>query len=176
MREARQKSARNVGEQETLKARIEEVERLLLAAVESSCSKESMTGSMKMLQVCRSVLQCVAVCCGVLQCVAKESMTGSMKVLQCVAVCCCILQCAAVCCSNLQCVDVCCSALQCVAVCCSVLQCVAVCCREFVLQRAYDGLYENAADVFQCVAVCCGVLQCVAMCCGALHKRVSWAL
>ena len=55
------------------------------------------------VQLCCSVLQCVAVCC---------------SVLRCVAVCCSVLQCVAVC------VAVCCSVLQCVAVCCSVLQCV----------------------------------------------------
>ena len=43
------------------------------------------------------------------------------SVLQCVAVCCSVIQCDAVCCSVLQCVAVCCSVLQCVAVCCSVL-------------------------------------------------------
>jgi len=94
------------------------------------------------------VLQCVAVCwtrscvrihviievcCSVLQCVAVF-----YSVLQCVAMCCNVLQCVAVCwtrscasTSSLRCVAVCCSVLQCVAVCCSVLQCVAVCCSEF---------------------------------------------
>ena len=57
------------------------------------------------VQVCCSVLQCVAVCCRVLQCVAE---------------CCSVLQCVAVCCSVLQCVAVCCSMLQCVVLCCSV--------------------------------------------------------
>jgi len=61
------------------------------------------------VEVCCSVLQCVAVCC-----------TG---VLHCVALCCSVLQwCVAVCCSGV---------LQCVAVvCCSVLQ-YTVCCRVF---------------------------------------------
>ena len=39
------------------------------------------------------------------------------SVLQCVAACCSVLQCVAVCCSVLQCVAACCSVLQCVAVC-----------------------------------------------------------
>jgi len=109
------------------------------------------------LEVCCSVLQCVAVCCSVLQCVAVCcSVLGC--VLQCVAaalldfshsplaiakpysmplktlptcVVVRVLQCV------LQCVvlwllrtvgAVCCSVLQCVAVCCCVLQCAAVCC------------------------------------------------
>jgi len=68
------------------------------------------------------VLQCVEVCCSVLQCVAV--------LLQCVAVCCSVLQCVAVCYSVLQ---YCCSVLQCVAVCASLesLVCcsiVSVCC------------------------------------------------
>jgi len=63
------------------------------------------------------------------------------SVLQCVAVCCSVLQCAAVCCSALQCVAVCCSVLQCVAVCCRVLQCAAVCCS--VLQSFGVSLHHN---------------------------------
>ena len=86
-----------------------------------------------LIEVCCSVLQCVAVCCSVLQCVAVS--------LQCVAVCCSVLQCVAVCCGELQRVAVCCSVLQCSSVLQCLLQCITVCCS--VLQR-----------VFQCVAVC----------------------
>jgi len=58
----------------------------------------------------------------------KQSLNVCCSVMQCVAVCCSVLLCVVVCCSVLQCVAECCSVLQCVAVCCSVLQCVAVCC------------------------------------------------
>jgi len=75
------------------------------------------------LEVCCSVLQCVAVCCSVLQCVVVCCI-----VLQCVAACCIVLQCVALHGTVLQCNAVCCSVLQCVAVCCSVLQSCAVCC------------------------------------------------
>ena len=86
------------------------------------------------LNLCCSVLQCVAVCCSVLQCVAVRC-----SALQCVVVCC-MLQCVA-CCSVLQSVAVCCSVLQCVAVCCSVLQCAAVCCS--MLQWFGASLHHN---------------------------------
>ena len=61
------------------------------------------------LQVCCSVLQCVAVCCSVLQRGADADVYADKQmplasVLQCVAVCCSVLQCVAVCCCVLQCV------------------------------------------------------------------------
>ena len=58
----------------------------------------------RVLQMCCSVLQCIAVCCSVLQFVVVR---------------CSVLQCVAVCCS------VCCKVLQCTAECCNVLQCAA---------------------------------------------------
>ena len=103
------------------------------------------------MQVCCSVLQCVAVCC---------------SVLQYVAVCCSVLQCVAECCSFLKnakkgsgtirqrCKRVavcCCSVLQGVAGCCSVLQCVVTC-------------------VATCVVVRCSVLQCDSECCSVLKN------
>jgi len=130
------------------------------------------------VEVCCSVLHCVAGCCRVLQGVA-----GCCSVLQCVAVCRSVSQCVAVCCSDgisetwidvispsiysvLQCVfryvAVCCSVLQYVAVCCSVLQCVVVCCS--VLQ-----CFAVCCSVLLCVAVCCSVLQYVAVCCSMLQ-------
>ena len=69
------------------------------------------------VDVCGSVMQCIAVCCSVLQCAAV-----CCSVLLCAAVYCVVSQCAAVCCSVLQCAAVCCSVLQCAAVCYSVLQ------------------------------------------------------
>ena len=111
------------------------------------------------------VLHGLQVCCSVLQCVAVW-----WSVLRCVAVCCSVLQCVAgpICKSVIshawmshvliewwmfschwgrsymgcKCVA---SVLKCVAVCCSALQCVAVCC-----------------SMLQWVAVRCNVLQCVA--------------
>ena len=68
------------------------------------------------LQICCSVLQCVAVCCSVLQCVAaccKDLLCVAVRfsVLQGVAGCCCVLQRVAACCSVLQHVAACCSIL-----------------------------------------------------------------
>ena len=50
MQESRLKAAQRVRNEEGMKARIEELERLLLAAIESSCSKDNMTGSMQTLE------------------------------------------------------------------------------------------------------------------------------
>jgi len=111
----------------------------------------SIAGFCRVLQLCRRVLQCVAVCCSVLQCVA-------------------------VCCSVLQCVAVCCSVLQCVAVCLppakhhtpptSPMMCWCVQVIILGVLHSVTGCYR----VVQGVAVCCrvlqfrcSVLQCVAM-------------
>ena len=77
------------------------------------------------LEMCpvASCLRNVQVCCSVLWCVAVLCC-----VLWCVVVCCSVVQCVAVLCSVLWCVAVCFSVFQCVAVCCSVLQCCVVCC------------------------------------------------
>ena len=97
--------------------------------------QESPTPCRFHLQVCCSVLQCVAVCC---------------RVMHYVAVCCSVLQCLRQ--VTYKCA-VCCSVLQCVAVCCIVLQCVAVCCSVYV--RSSTALTFEAADT--CVAVINGL-------------------
>jgi len=103
------------------------------------------------LQVCCSVLQCVAVCCSVLQCAIVccsashfphsprlshfQGRTGAAGVMQCVVV------------GWLQCVAVCCSELF--AVYCSVLQCVAVCRIFRILRALFSGPHRSC----RCVAV-----------------------
>ena len=54
--------------------------------------------------MCCSVLQCVAVCCSEESSESEQSRIVSVccSVLQCVAVCCSVLQCVAVCCSMSQ--------------------------------------------------------------------------
>ena len=100
------------------------------------------------LQVCRSVLQLVAVCGIVLQhATFLQYVAVFGSVLQCAVVCCSMLQYSAVCCRMLQNAAECCSILQYAAVCCSMLQYAVVCC-----------------SMLQCVAfvlVFCSVLQCV---------------
>ena len=88
---------------------------------------------MQYVEVCGSVLYCVAVCICYKWVLITSRATG--LVVQCVVVCCSVLQCVAVCCSVLQWVVVDCSVLQRVAACCSVLQRVAACCS--VLQCRY---------------------------------------
>jgi len=93
------------------------------------------------LQVCCSVLQCVAVCC---------------SVLRCVAVCCgVLLQLAAgstMCCSELWSVAACCSMLQSVVTAQQqAAYCVAVCCR--VLQRAAEFCYKLSRQHMCCRVV-----------------------
>ena len=97
--------------------------------------------SFQFVEVCCSVLQCVAECCRVSQCVevccnVLECVGVCWSVLECVAVRCSVLQCVAVCGSVLECVGVCCSVLQCVAVCYCVLQCVAVTLQHTATRRA----------------------------------------
>jgi len=54
-------------------------------------------------EVCRSVLQCVAVSCSALQCVTAQCVVVYYAVLQCGSVLfCSVLRCVAVCCSVLQ--------------------------------------------------------------------------
>jgi len=123
--------------------------------------------TVRRVQVCCSVLQCVAVRCSALQCVAV-----CCSALQCVAVCCTVLQCGAVCCSSLKCVAVCCRSLQCAAVCCSVLQCVTVYCSALQCVAVCCSALQCVAvwcTVLQCVAVCCSSLKCVAVCCSVLQ-------
>ena len=65
--------------------------------------------------VCYIVLPCVAVRCRARLRTDKHlTIDLCCSVLQCVAVCCRVVQCVAVCCSVLQCVAVCCNVLQCV--------------------------------------------------------------
>jgi len=111
------------------------------------------------VEVCCSVLQCVAVCCSVLQWVAAF------------AVCCSVLQCFAVFCSVLQCVAVCYSVLQYVAVCCNMLKRAAVCCSTLTaamhsarILLTHSGRVAKSTNLNGMhVAVCCSVLQCVAV-------------
>jgi hypothetical protein len=49
MQESREKAAKLVCNEKAMKARIEELERLLLVAIESSCSKDNMVGSLQAL-------------------------------------------------------------------------------------------------------------------------------
>ena len=58
---------------------------------------------MKGVEVCCSVLQCVAVCCSVLPCVSTHCNTCSFMNSGAGHVCCSVLQCVAVSCSVLQC-------------------------------------------------------------------------
>jgi len=119
------------------------------------------------VNVCCSVLQCVAVCCSVLQCVAA---------------CCSVFQSVAVCSSVLRggawlimkhaqksalwlfyVVNVCCSVWQCAAVCCSVLQGGA--------WRIMKHAQKWAVWLFCVANVCCSIWQClqrVAVCCSVL--------
>jgi len=104
------------------------------ALLRSWRAREDLGRHLNEVEICCSMLQCVAVCC---------------TVLRCGAVCCSVLHCAALCCSGttLRCLDlgglakisedslvrwrsvaVCCGVVQCVAVWCSVLQRVAACC------------------------------------------------
>jgi len=92
------------------------------------------------LQICCSVLRCVAVSRSALQCVAPGR--GARR-------------------SRLQ---MCYSVLRSVAVRCSMSQCVAVCCTR---ERSET---IQVADVLQCVVACCGALQYVAVCCSVLHQ------
>jgi len=92
------------------------------------------------MQVCCSVLQCVAVCvvvcCSVL------------------VVCCIVLQCVAVCCSwlQLQCDEMCCNVLQCVAASCC--ECGTVCCRVWNKFIILGEQTHDYSSVLRCVAVC----------------------
>jgi len=102
-------------------------------------------------QVCRAVLQCVAVCCRRLfTCICDISQLPTRGPS--------LLQCVAGCCSVLQCIEMCCNILQCGAVyiyICRMLHCVTgvsplvaqVCC--IVLQRVLT---------LQSVAVWCSML------------------
>jgi len=149
----------------------------------------------KILEVCCSVLQCVAVFCGVLQCVAvccsvlhevfsycvclfrrpfvdagfQRRVAVCCRVLQCVAVCCSVLQGVAGCRCVLRCGAVCCGVLQGVAVYCAVVQCVVVCCMKSlptVCVFSGDSSWtQDFKGVLQGVVVYCAVLQCVAVCC-----------
>jgi len=77
------------------------------------------------------VLQWVAVGCSVVQETPREVCRS---VLQCVAVRCSELQCIVVWCSVVCCGEVCCSVWQGIAGCCNVLQYVALCCvRRFAM-------------------------------------------
>jgi len=132
--------------------------------LQHTCSKQlPMWGPLRIY-----VLRCVEVCCSVLQCIAVCSSNQLPQWKHwnpCVAVCCSVLQIVVVYCTNqlpewgprnaygisfksghtrmdLQCVTrmgvaVCCSVLQCVAMCCSVVQCVAVgTCERLVFHSA----------------------------------------
>jgi len=124
------------------------------------------------VEVCCSVLQCVAVCCryvavccSVLHVAAQEKREDASPLLCLYTL---MLKCVLVCCNVLWCVA---GVLQCVAVCCSVLQCVAACCsvaaqekREGASPMSVHIEVEVCCRVFtmlQCVAC---VLQCVAVC------------
>jgi len=88
-----------------------------LCVQHTHCMHDDSASYAASLQICCSVLQCIAVCCSVLQCVAV-----CYSVLQCVAVC---WRSSLISRKTTMCVV--CSVLQCVAVCCSVFQFVPVC-------------------------------------------------
>ena len=129
-----------------------------------------------LLQVCCSVLQCVAVCCSV--CCSTPTLSNSVLQLPSVVVCCSVLQYVAarsldrtMCCNTLQSVAVfyCCANSSHVA---GVLHCVAVRCSAFTSSKV----------VLRCVAVChccidshpvAGVLQ---VCCRNIHLENTNAL
>ena len=140
------------------------------------------------VEVCCSVLQCVALCCSVLQCGLYPNwhpLPAYPSLL--IAVCCSVVQCVAVWCSVMQCIAVwshlrpayplvlCCSVLQLFAECCSVVQCVAVCCSVVCTpiciryQHIHHSWVALCCMVLPCVAVCYSVLQCVAVCCSVLQ-------
>ena len=125
------------------------------------------------LQVCCSVLQCVAVCCIVLQCDSEylQCADDSAPLFSCRrdAVWCSVLQRVAVCCSML--------AMRSLYllrsflwVCCIVLQRVAACCSVFPFVSNAQPVQPTfiLAGVLQCRAVCCSVLWKVALCCSVL--------
>jgi len=139
---------------------------LLPKAFTSESTAFFLSSGLMVLELCCSVLYCVAVRCSVLQCVAV-----CCSEMLCDAVCCSVLQCVVLCCSEhslllvlgahgtgamLQCVVLCCSVLQCVAVRCCAMQCVAVYC--IVLQRAQPSSYPRGSWYWSYVAVCCIVL------------------
>ena len=82
------------------------------AVCEMKCSSSESHGCSLLrcvISCCSGVLQCVVVCKERNAHCLRAGVEVCCSVLQCVAVCCSVLQCFAVCCSVLQCFAVCCS-------------------------------------------------------------------
>jgi len=141
----------------------------------------------RVLQVCCSVMQCVAGVFKVLQCVSVwlvfgepcasvaaaasvthpqhtcNTFTPKVHVLR---VCCgCVAGVLQVCCGCvvgvLQCFF---SVLQCVVECCSVSQSVVVCCSVLQCVAMCRRVLQSVSDALRCVVVYCSLMQCLAVC------------